>query len=298
MGQVNYTLQYRPISELVSEVELYLQKYNSTAVVQPSDIIDAAWKCTYDLGLRIFHVYEEILEIYHYNAKLPDSFFSLNYAFLCNRTEEYNINPSAPTFETIPYEENINMPCDITTCDNTPACNCSTPRRVCTTCNNNQYEIVQTIANKKYTYKSFTPIRLKHYSGVTKTCDGCPNINVNSPYEMDIRNGYIYTNLESGNLYINYMSYPMDDYGNMLIPDHPYINDYYKYAAIRRIVELLVLNGTISGDVFKVVEQRYRESRNNAVSFVNTPNFSELRETWKLNRRIQYAKYYEFFKRF
>lgn len=179
MSQVNYTLQYRPVSELISEVELYLQKYNSTPVIQPSDIIDTAWKCTYDLGLRIFKVYEDILEIYHYNAKLPDAFYSLNYAMLCGSEEIVKSLPSisGQTFEVIPYEENVNMPCDIDPCNDTE---CNPPRRVYSVCDGNKYEVIQHVNNCVYRYRSFIPVRLKHYTGISKTCDGCPNIDSNS----------------------------------------------------------------------------------------------------------------------
>jgi len=296
MSQVNYTLQYRPIDELIAEANIVLKKYNSSSVIQPADIIDIAWKVTYDLGLRIFQVNENVLELYHYIAKLPDNFFSLNYAFLCALKEQYNIIPTGTQLEVIPTTPEHRNFCDgVTPCDD--SCNTTAPRKVITVCNGSQYEIIQKIGVESYRYRNFIPVRLKHYSGITKTCDGCPNMNIDSTYEIDIRNGFVYANVEQGNLYINYMGYPMDEQGNMLIPDHPYINEYYKYAVIRRIYEDLLLNGIVDPNVFKLIEQRYIQARNTAVSFVNTPNFSELRRLWEINRKAQYAKYYQFFTR-
>lgn len=301
MGRINYTLQFRPISELISEVQLYLTKYNSTSVIQPHDIITTALTCTYDLGLRIFNNFENVLEIYHYNAKLPDNFYALNFALLCSIKDSYTIIPQGTHLEDVILEDNnIINPCEhVSPCGDNNSCSCNQtqPRKICTTCNGKDYEIVQHIGIQKITYNNFVPIRLKYKSGIMKTCNGCPNINANSPYEMDIRYGYIYTNLEGGNIYINYLGYPQDEDGNMLIPDNPILNEYYLYATIRKILEKLLINSVINPNIISYIEERYRRARNNAVSLVNTPNFSELRNMWEVNRAAQYAKYYSFFTR-
>ena len=38
-----------------------------------------------------------------------------------------------------------------------------------------------------------------------------------------------------------------------------------------------------------------RAARNQALSFVNTPNFAEIRQIWKANRTAQYSRYYDMF---
>jgi hypothetical protein len=38
-----------------------------------------------------------------------------------------------------------------------------------------------------------------------------------------------------------------------------------------------------------------RAARNNALGFVNTPNFQEMRKVWTMNRRAQYHNYYNMF---
>jgi hypothetical protein len=44
-----------------------------------------------------------------------------------------------------------------------------------------------------------------------------------------------------------------------------------------------------------LVETRLRAARNNALSFVNTPNFQEMQKVWTMNRRAQYHNYYNMF---
>jgi hypothetical protein len=46
----------------------------------------------------------------------------------------------------------------------------------------------------------------------------------------------------------------------------------------------------------QLIEQRLRAARNNALTIVNTPNFSEMKKLWETNRKAQYGRYYNMFK--
>jgi hypothetical protein len=57
----------------------------------------------------------------------------------------------------------------------------------------------------------------------------------------------------------------------------------------------MVFNGENVSNQLQLVETRLRASRNNALSFVNTPNFAEMKKMWEVNRRAQYHNYYNMF---
>jgi hypothetical protein len=97
-------------------------------------------------------------------------------------------------------------------------------------------------------------------------------------------------------VYINYLGNLEDDNGNLLVLDHPMCNEYYEYALKQRILENLYMNGEDVAQKMQLIEQRLRAARNNALSIVNTPNFKEMYELWKNNRRAMYARYYDMFK--
>lgn len=87
-----------------------------------------------------------------------------------------------------------------------------------------------------------------------------------------------------------------DDDGNLLVPDHDLLNEYYEYALKSRILENLMMNDTPNADKkLQLIEARYRVARNNALSLVNTPNFSELKAVWEGNRKAMYSRYYRMF---
>ena len=84
-----------------------------------------------------------------------------------------------------------------------------------------------------------------------------------------------------------------DTDGNLLVLDHPYCNEYYEYALKQRILENMLFAGENVANQLGMIEGRLRGARNNALSFVNTPNFKELYDMWWANRKAQYHNYYK-----
>ena len=74
------------------------------------------------------------------------------------------------------------------------------------------------------------------------------------------------------------------------------LNEYYEYAVKKRILENLVMDGENVSAQYQLVAQEYRAARNNALTIVNTPNFSEMEKLWTMNRKAMYSKYYDMFK--
>jgi len=111
-----------------------------------------------------------------------------------------------------------------------------------------------------------------------------------------LKGGFLFTTFETGKVYINYMGEMEDDQGQLMVPDHPLLNEYYEYALKKRIIENLALNGEDVAQRLQIIIPDFRAARNQALSLVNTPNFKEMEELWWQNRRAQYAKYYDMFK--
>lgn len=124
----------------------------------------------------------------------------------------------------------------------------------------------------------------------------CMNGHIPSPYRAAIKNGFLDTNLDEATIYINYQSLMEDDDGNLLVMDNDRVNEYYEYALKVRILENLFFAGENVGQMMQLAEARLRAARNNALSFVNTPDFNEMKRMWELNRRAQSSKYIDMFK--
>lgn len=156
--------------------------------------------------------------------------------------------------------------------------------------------------NKVVTYNSWGRRREYNYlvpmqMEKSKAVSGdCLNLTSCSPYAAALRNNFLVTNFDEGLVYINYQSLMEDDQGNLLVMDHPLTNEYYEYALKQRIYENLFMNGENVANYLQLVEQKLRAARNNALSFINTPDFNEMKKTWEMNRKAQYGMYYNMFK--
>jgi hypothetical protein len=199
----------------------------------------------------------------------------------CNKTAACELN--CPITDPIPTEYDPNNPYG----------NTCIPPRVFMNCKGEKWELIQVInpsLTKVSTY--LKPLRMKASQEIE--CD-CPNLYHNTADEGWIKNGFLNTTFESGKVYLNYQGDLSDDNGNLMVPDHELLNDYYEYALKQRIFENLFINGEDVSQRMQVIEARLREARNNAISLVNTPNFKEMEKLWWTNRKAMYGKYYYMF---
>lgn len=338
----NYTLKYRTFDELLDDVQVDFQNLSLQNMIEPQQLIKIAKKVNYDLGLRINKTKEALLEVKKNKVKLPDDFYTLNFALICDELvietpvsqgtwieERPIITPYQSTSSTIDPCVVPTVNCQ--TCNNTP---CGCPKAACLTCNscngsscscNNQvinvpphsqenpygsycqqprvflncknqpYELVQIVNSQTRSYKRLLPIKILNTSQGIE-CD-CPNLYWNVGAGAWIKDGYLYTTFECGNVYINYQGMLDDENGNLLVPNHDMLNEYYEYSIKQRILENLLMNDDPTAQVkLQVVEARLRVARNAALSIVNTPNWSEMKQVWEMNRKAQYSKYYDMFK--
>lgn len=311
----NYTLKYRTFDQLLEDVTIDLHTFALENMIEPQQLIKLVRKVNYQLGLRINQTKEVVLDVTHHKVKLPDDFYTFNYALICGDFKEvvgYDGYAGGTNIQEVPYTDWPNTatecgcPVDNTCCLNGKEGICIThnpdapygdtniqPRRVFLNCKNEAYELVQ-VVNPSVTriFRSLRPLRMKASQEIE--CE-CPNLYYNTADQGWIKNGFLNTTFECGKVYLNYQGDMTDDNGHLLVPDHELLNEYYEYALKSRIFENLFLNGEDVSQRMQIVEARLREARNNALSLVNTPNFKEMEKLWWANRKAQYGKYYYMF---
>ena len=321
----NHTLKYRTFDSLIADASSDFKKYHLDGGIDPQDFIKVARRVNYDLGLRIYQTKEIILEVEKGRVRLPNDFYVLNFAMLCGEqtvrqympqgthveerivggAPEYQVAPSDPIdfCETPPTPTTPVNPCTdpcaqcgevSTTCEPCNTC-CSNPNSCTLDCKGNTVQLVQTLTTQTNVFKVLQPIRMIQ-NAESIDCD-CPNLYWSSSITGYIKDGWFYTNFETGKLYVNYQGNLQDDEGNLLVPDHEALNEYYEYAVKQRMLENLIMNDEeMNPNKIQLIEQRYRAARNIALSIVNTPNFSELKQLYKANRNAMYGKYYDMFR--
>lgn len=271
-------LKYKTFNQVLEDVSVDFSMYSLENMIEPQQLIKVVQRVNYDLGLRINMTKEAVIDIENRKIRLPDDFYVMNYALLCG---SYTLQ--TPALSGTHTEDVIltNIPDDA-------ACN-----SVCINDCGQYIQVVQKLTYETRYYEVNAPVSL---AGDSKTlsCD-CPDNSWKSPFRGQLKNGFIYMNIETGKVYINYQGALEDDEGNLMVIDNPVINEYYEYALKQRILENLYMNGEDVMQKLNLVEQRYRAARNNALSLVNTPNFAEMRKVWEMNRKAQYFNYYDMF---
>jgi hypothetical protein len=324
----NYTIKYRTFDSLLEDVTVDLNTFALENMIEPQQLIKLTKKINYDLGLRVNQTKEVILEVCHGKVKLPDDFYVFNFALLCGTyTVNTGYNIGGTNIQEVPYVEvpstvDVCSPitvncrtCNANPCNHTAGCDLNhpivdpipvaydplnpygdtcIPPRVFMNCKGDKYELIQVVggSGETRTYSSTMPLRMKASQNIE--CN-CPNLYWNTPNEGWIQGGFLFTTLDTCKVYLNYQGQMEDDQGNLLVPDHDLLNEYYEYALKARIFENLYLNGEDVAQRMQLVEQRLKSARNNALSVVNTPNFRELEDMWWTNRRAMYGKYYSMF---
>ena len=315
----NYSLKYRTFDTLLADASNDFQKYQLQNAIDPQDMIKVALRVNYDLGLRLNQTKEIILEVENGKVRLPNTFHMFNFALLCGTYERKIYNPQGTNVEeriispgTVYQQAPPNIvdvcqnttpvavPCDPCNKCGTPCCDgpcstCNTSVGSCSlTCKGETTQLVQTLKFETRQFSVLKPIRMLENPQMID-CN-CPNLYWESAFTGWIKDGWLFLNFKTGKVYLNYQSALEDDDGNILVPDHPMLNEYYEYALKQRILENLIMDDeVVSQTKIQLIESRYKEARLYAKSIVNTPNFEELHRVWKMNRKAMYSRYYDMF---
>ena len=95
----NYTIKYRLFEQLMADVKVDFQNYDLEHFIEPAQLIKVAKRVNYDLGLRIAQTKECLLDVEKGRVKLPDNFYVLNFALICEYAEDHVIFPQGTYIE-------------------------------------------------------------------------------------------------------------------------------------------------------------------------------------------------------
>jgi hypothetical protein len=173
--------------------------------------------------------------------------------------------------------------------------------RVFLDCKGDCVELVQYVNTERRHYNHVIPLRFKSNSeGIDERCLG---MHFRSEHDAWIKDGFLFTNYNRGHerdhgcgkVYIRYQSEMEDADGNLLVPDHPILIAYYEAALKQKICEQLFMQGEDVAQKLQYWEEKRKLEKGAAKSIVNLPNFEEMRELHRQNRRAQWDRFYRDF---
>lgn len=103
---------------------------------------------------------------------------------------------------------------------------------------------------------------------------------------------HLETSIECGQVYLYYLGGMEDSDGNLLVLDHPVINQYYEYALKRLILENLYLNGEDLIQRLQYIVKMEDDYRQRALSIVNMPNYRNMIKTINIIRNNHNRQHY------
>jgi hypothetical protein len=267
-------LQYRKAQQIFTSVAEDLKSYADENMIDYSTLIKIIKECNAFLGIHINQVKEKIITISNGKGKLPPDFVTLNFGLLCG---EYKIVSSAPTGFCVETQA-------VNSCQTTCSNEFNSPVTIFECCNEG-YKIIDDVSVAKLVQTSSSMLGGK-----------CVNEFSDSEFEFKIKDGWIYTNFETGNFYINYNSLMEDEDGDLIVLDHDLITPYYEWACKKKVFVDLYLSGDENVERrLPFVTKEYELAKRQALLVRNMPEYYELQEVFKYNRSKFYKKYYEFF---
>lgn len=272
---IHKELQYRTFDELLDAVKLDMELQDAEGFIQPMALMKVARFINSKLSTKINPVRETVLEISHYRTKLPDNFHLMNFALLCFSGSKTVVNFKPTT------EEVVTEGCYPTDKPYTRYDDCG-----------NGIQVIQHFSTHTYTWREQAPI---HFTDGTLVKNECPNRRCRSAFTAYIKDGYIWTNVEYGNLYINYEASMEDEEGNLLVVDHDIINGWYEYALKDKILENMFNRGEQVQTQLQLNRMRLREAKIEATAVNRMPDFYELLDYKEKRRKAIYAKYFNMY---
>lgn len=286
MSKTLNNLRYKTFDELMSGIEQDLYMYANEGYIDRGKYIKEVRKVNADLGLKINTERESMLEVHDHVALLPADFLFLQLAVACK-----------VSYVRVPRVNGINITEDhvISKSVDGSACSLQSCEGSCGGPCNNCVWVSQKVGVKIVNYTDLKQLQLTN-SSLGRCSDNCLNFSMRSPHQIRIEDDHADFSFKEGQVYINYLADMVDDENNVLILDHPLVNDYYEYVVKKRFFENMKINkeGDFLQDYQMMVEE-LRKARIRAISFVNTPEYGTLIKMYQDNRNRFYKKYVRYF---
>lgn len=269
-------IKYRRAQEIINQVADDLSSYYDQGLIDFSKLYKVIRKCNAALGEKINPEKQEVIHVKNFKSYLPEDFSALNYAFVC-KTKTILAPPPPKGFQ-IEYK---------TICEGTKSCS------PCITECDNQVVIYQKLDENWTQFKDLEVVRISPKS-FNKCNHDCPNVFSKSGNIFTIEeDSSITTTFETGEIYMNYVGVMENSDEDLLIIDHPLVEPYYEAELIKQILKLIVYNK--DADVAQLYQDSLRElgrARKQAMDFVNTPGYDEIRNLFQSQRVRLHNKYF------
>lgn len=263
----NSKIKFRTLDQLIDSVSDEWNGHDLEGRIDTSTIIKTVKKINKELGFRITKTKETLVNFDNWVLDLPNDLEQLNFALLCN------IKTTILT-TTTPNEVNV-TPCG--SCNNVFLSKCASGTLEVTAPVTATSSLIYNVSKRIHIKDSLFRVDNCELTGVL------------------VGDHFLKLNAESGKVYLNYEGILENEEGELLVIDHPLLNDYYEYAVKLRIVENIWFSGEDVREKLLYLTQRIVPAKKEAYNVANMPDFKEIQDTLEMNRKAAYQRYFSMF---
>lgn len=251
------------IDAIIAQVNSDLDKYSDAGLLDENKMYSDAVRALKRFGNDVALLQEVVLEVKNGQAILPEQFFSLYAAFLCeplyykeNNVEVHDLQNS------IMYRERVMLGNQWSDCES--CCETKTENVI----TENVYFKSGSVS---FYYHQPRLLRLGKTFKKELCHSKCRNkIVSDNPEEIVIIGDVLQANFNEGSIYMQYYGLPVDEDGHIDIPDtkNGHLFTYIEYHLKRRIAEKLIGNNDAQGlqNLYPVYKQEEQTALRNASS--------------------------------
>lgn len=279
--------KYITLSQLMSSVSSDLHQYDDGGLIDSDKVIKVVKRCNEKLGYAIYQHKEVILDVTNYKVELPADFYKIEMLFgvftddisttplLGSRQLDFSSTPPADKSQLI----TVNKTACVDICNN------------CVFVTERNHDTNVTIR-----YSKVIPMSISNSSNELVTSYS-PNLGYKrSNYTVDLKDGYIHTTFKTGKVHLCYLAELVNEEGELLIPQHPLLNDYYEWSVKYKIFEDIFMNSEAEVvNKMQLAQKRASESYIDAWNFVSTLKKNQWESLEESRKRNLYNKFYKIF---
>lgn len=265
---------------LIAEITTKLKQYDESSLIDYRSLNRWIKNELKRFGSNVTILTEKVLKVENGKATLPDNFFNLELAVKCN---PFTYNTDIETQKILQSSTHWTQRLEVKQeWDNASESHIGTDYKYIE--ENIYYQ--DRLINVKY--NNITPLRIVRGMKRENCSATCKNFNFHSsPYEINIIRDTLQTNFREGYIYIQYNGLPVDEEGDLYIPDVTNLQEYLITFCTRNILEDVWLNSDDENLVNKLTYISSKE-RNLFSLAMTTLKMEALSKGWekKIKRKI------------
>lgn len=273
-------IKFITLHELLASVKEDLSSFDNMGLIDEGRVIKTVMWCNERLGIPIHQIREKFIKVRDYKADLPQNFWKVTFVCAIDETSFCLTGYRDPWNNTTTLEDRAKAEAEMCTyvegC--TTKCSPLIIRR------ENNIEV--------FRYTHWTSLSLSKSSNMfaDKMCFNRPG----GKYTIDIDEEQITLPFREGELYMMYLSTMEDEDGNVLVPFHPLITNWYEWCVKEKILQDILFNSDADvANKLKLAQEEKGKNWLDAWNFQMEPEYRQLQQYQKQLEANYYNKYFK-----